>query len=119
MRVEGDLFDTMIAHYLIQPDLKHNLQYLAENYLNYTPVPIEELIGKKGKAQQSMRSVDINIIKDYACEDADLTWQLYKILKNELKANGLTELSQRIEMPLIRVLSDMESGRDFEQGANG
>ena len=108
IKVKGNLFDTMIAHYLIQPDLKHNLQYLAENYLNYTPVHIEELIGRKGKAQQSMRSVDINIIKDYACEDADLTWQLYKILENELKANGLTELSQKIEMPLIRVLSDME-----------
>ncbi|UCH13482.1 MAG: DNA polymerase I, partial [Bacteroidales bacterium] len=109
IKVKGDLFDTMIAHYLIQPDLKHNLQYLSENYLNYTPVPIEELIGKKGKAQQSMRNVDTSIIKDYACEDADLTWQLYKILENELKANGLTELSQRIEMPLIRVLSDMEN----------
>jgi DNA polymerase-1 len=109
IEVKGDLFDTMIAHYLIQPDLKHNLQYLAENYLNYTPVPIEELIGKKGKAQQSMRSVNTNIIKDYACEDADLTWELYQILENELDANGLTELSQRIEMPLIRVLSEMEN----------
>ncbi len=107
--VKGYLFDTMIAHYLIQPDLKHNLQYLSENCLNYTPVPIEELIGSKGKAQQSMRNVNINVIKDYACEDADLTWQLYKILEKELDANGLTELSQRIEMPLIRVLSDMEN----------
>jgi DNA polymerase-1 len=107
--VKGDLFDTMIAHYLIQPDLKHNLQYLSENYLNYTPVSIEELIGSKGKAQQSMRNVNIYVIKDYACEDADLTWQLYKILTNELEANGLTELAQRIEMPLIRVLSDMEN----------
>ena len=107
--VKGDLFDTMIAHYLIQPELKHNLQYLSENYLNYTPVSIEELIGRKGKVQQSMRNVDVSIIKDYACEDADLTWQLYKILENELKVNVLTELSQKIEMPLIRVLSDMEN----------
>ena len=107
--VKGDLFDTMIAHYLIQPDLKHNLQYLSENYLNYTPVSIEELIGKKGVNQQSMRNVNINVIKDYACEDADLTWQLYRILENELETNGLTELAQRIEMPLIRVLSDMEN----------
>ncbi len=107
--VEGDLFDTMIAHYLIQPDLKHNLQFLSENYLNYTPVAIEELIGSKGKAQQSMRNVNINTIKDYACEDADLTWQLYQILEKELETNGLTELSRRIEMPLIRVLSDMEN----------
>jgi DNA polymerase-1 len=109
IEVKGDLFDTMIAHYLIQPDLKHNLEYLAENYLNYNPVSIEELIGKKGKNQLSMRSVDINVISEYAGEDADLTWQLYKILADELKKNGMTELSERIEMPLIRVLADMEN----------
>jgi DNA polymerase-1 len=109
IEVKGDLFDTMIAHYLIQPDLKHNLEYLAANYLNYNPVPIEELIGKKGKNQLSMRSVDINVIGEYAGEDADLTWQLYKILADELKKNGMTELSERIEMPLIRVLADMEN----------
>jgi DNA polymerase-1 len=99
----------MIAHYLIQPDLKHNLEYLAANYLNYNPVSIEELIGKKGKNQLSMRSVDINVISEYAGEDADLTWQLYKILADELKKNGMTELAERIEMPLIRVLADMEN----------
>jgi DNA polymerase-1 len=109
IEVKGDLFDTMIAHYLIQPDLKHNLEYLAANYLNYNPVSIEELIGKKGKNQLSMRSVDINVISEYAGEDADLTWQLYKILADELKKNGMTELAERIEMPLIRVLADMEN----------
>jgi len=108
IEVKGDLFDTMIAHYLIQPDLKHNLEYLASNYLNYNPVSIEELIGKKGKNQLSMRSVDIDVIREYAGEDADLTWQLYKILADELKKNGMTELAERIEMPLIRVLADME-----------
>jgi DNA polymerase-1 len=109
IQVNGELFDTMIAHYLIQPDLKHNLEYLAANYLNYNPVSIEELIGEKGKNQMSMRSVDIDIISEYAGEDADLTWQLYKILADELKTNRMTELSERIEMPLIRVLSDMEN----------
>ncbi len=109
IQVNGELFDTMIAHYLIQPDLKHNLEYLAANYLNYNPVSIEELIGKKGKNQISMRSVDIDTISEYAGEDADLTWQLYKILADELKTNRMTELSERIEMPLIRVLSDMEN----------
>jgi len=109
IEVNGELFDTMIAHYLIQPDLKHNLEYLAANYLNYNPVSIEELIGKKGKNQMSMRSVDIDTISEYAGEDADLTWQLYKILADELKTNRMTELSERIEMPLIRVLSDMEN----------
>jgi DNA polymerase-1 len=109
IEVKGYLFDTMIAHYLIQPDLKHNLEYLAANYLNYNPVSIEELIGKKGKNQLSMRSVDIDVISEYAGEDADLTWQLYKILADELKKNGMTELAERIEMPLIRVLADMEN----------
>ena len=109
IEVKGVLFDTMIAHYLIQPDLKHNLEYLAANYLNYNPVSIEELIGKKGKNQLSMRSVDIDVISEYAGEDADLTWQLYKILADELKKNGMTELAERIEMPLIRVLADMEN----------
>ena len=108
IEVKGKLFDTMISHYLIEPELKHNLEYLAEHYLSYKPVSIEELIGSKGKNQQSMRNVDIDVISEYACEDADLTWQLYKILENELKNAGLTELAERIEMPLIKVLSDME-----------
>jgi len=108
IEVKGNLFDTMISHYLIEPELKHNLEYLAECYLNYSPISIEELIGKKGKNQQSMSTVDLETICEYAGEDADLTWQLYKILENELKDNGLLELSEKIEMPLIRVLSDME-----------
>jgi DNA polymerase-1 len=109
IEVKGKLFDTMISHYLIEPELKHNLEYMAEHYLNYKPVSIEELIGKKGKNQLSMRNVALDVISEYACEDADLTWQLYKILEKELKVNGLTELSERIEMPLIKVLSDMEN----------
>ena len=106
--VEGELFDTMIAHHLLQPDQKHNLDYLAEVYLNYKMVPIEELIGKKGTRQKNMRDIEIDVIKEYAGEDADITWQLYGILCPELKTQGLWNLSETVEMPLIRVLSEME-----------
>ena len=87
INIHGKIFDTMIAHYLIQPELRHNLNYLAEIYLNYKPISIEELIGKKGTDQGSMREVPLKIITDYTCEDADLTWQLYLLLKDELKKN--------------------------------
>ncbi len=106
--VEGELFDTMIAHYLIQPDLSHNMDYLAEVYLNYKPISIEELIGKKGSGQLNMRDVEISLISEYAAEDADVTWQLYPILKNELEHLGLLPLALKIEMPLIRVLAELE-----------
>lgn len=106
--VEGELFDTMIAHYLIQPDLKHNLDYLAEIYLQYRMVPIEELIGNKGPLQKNMREIEIDIIKEYAGEDADITWQIYKILYVDLKKLDLERLSATIEMPLVRVLAEME-----------
>jgi DNA polymerase I len=107
--VEGELFDTMIAHYLIQPDLSHNMNYLAEVYLNYKPIPIEELIGKKGTVQKSMREVDIELIKEYAAEDADITWQLYLVLHKELVRLGLLHLAEAIEMPLVRVLAELEN----------
>jgi DNA polymerase I len=106
--VEGELFDTMIAHYLIQPDLSHNMDYLAEVYLNYQPISIEELIGKKGSGQINMRDVDINIIREYAAEDADVTWQLYPVLKKELERMGLLPLAEAIEMPLVKVLAELE-----------
>lgn len=106
--VEGELFDTMIAHYLIQPDFRHNLDYLAEVYLNYRMVPIEDLIGKKGSQQKSMRNIEISVIKEYAGEDADISWQLYGILVSELNKKGLTSLATAIEMPLVRVLAEME-----------
>ena len=109
VEVEGELFDTMIAHYLIQPDLKHSLDYMAEMYLDYKMVPIEDLIGKKGPGQKNMRDVDIETIKEYACEDADFTWQLYKILRKEIERLNLTDLSTKVEMPLIRVLAEMEN----------
>ena len=108
IHVKGELFDTMIAHYLLQPEQRHNLNFLAKKYLNYTPISIESLIGKKGKDQLSMRSVSMEKLAPYACEDADLTWQLKSILESELKEHGLWDLASKIEMPLIHVLIHME-----------
>ncbi len=109
VEVKGPLFDTMLAHYLLQPDMRHNMDVLAETYLNYTPVPIETLIGKKGKKQLSMRSVDMNALKDYACEDADITLQLREAFEPELKKNNAMELFSNIEVPLVPVLASMEA----------
>lgn len=109
IKVQGEIFDTMIAHYLLQPDLRHNLNYLAEQYLGYSPVEIEELIGKKGANQGSMRNVPIDKLKDYAAEDADLTFQLKELFEKELEKTGLYDLAETIEMPLIPVLAEMES----------
>ena len=95
MKVEGPVFDTMIGHYLVEPDQRHNLNFLSETYLKYSPVQIEELIGKKGKAQKSMRTVPLEEIKEYASEDADLTWQLKTIIKKELKERNLLELAEK------------------------
>ena len=108
IKVKGKLFDTMIAHYLLQPDMRHNMNVLAETYLNYHPKPIEELIGKKGKNQRSMRSVSIEEQTQYAVEDADITFQLKQVFQPQLKENNLTDLFQNIEMPLLQVLTNME-----------
>jgi DNA polymerase-1 len=108
MQIKGPFFDTMLAHYLINPDERHNLNFLAEKYLSYKMVPIEDLIGEKGKEQRSMRSVDPMLQKEYAGEDADITFRLYPILESELRNQGLTELFQEVEMPLIPVLASME-----------
>ena len=105
---KGHVFDTMIAHYLLQPEQKHNLDYLAEVYLDYRTIHTEELIGKKGSQQGNMRDVPIERLVDYACEDTDVTWQLYHILKDELKQNGFNSLAEKIEFPLISVLCAME-----------
>ncbi len=107
--VKGPLFDTMLAHYLIQPDMRHGMDLLAETYLNYKPVSIEELIGKKGQAQLSMRTVDIGTIKEYAAEDADVTLRLKEVFAPMLEETGTRELFDRIEVPLIPVLSSMEA----------
>jgi len=106
--VEGELFDTMIAHYLIQPELRHNMDYLAEIYLDYQTIKIEDLIGKKGKDQKKLQEIDVMRIKEYACEDADITWQLYQIFFAKLREMNLIRLAENVEMPLIRVLADME-----------
>ncbi len=106
--VKGKLFDTMIAHYLIEPEMRHNMDFLAETYLDYSPVSIESLIGKKGKSQLSMRSISPERVSDYACEDADITLQLKEVFEPMLKENNLVELFENIEMPLVDVLSTME-----------
>ncbi len=108
MEVHGDLFDTMLAHYLIEPGLKHNLDSLCEVYLSYRKIPTESLIGKKGREQLSMGDVDKEKLRDYSCEDADLTLQLKQVLERELDTNGLRELFEKIEMPLVPVLVHME-----------
>lgn len=108
IEVQGPLFDTMIAHYVLQPELRHNLDYLAEIYLNYETIRIEELIGAKGKNQGNMRDLDPKAICDYACEDADVTLLLYPILKKEIEQQGATKLFYEIEMPLVPVLAQME-----------
>lgn len=104
----GPYFDTMIGHYLMEPDQRHKLDYLSESYLSYTMVPIEKLIGKKGKNQKSMRVVDVEELCDYAVEDADITLQLRDTFVPMLEKEGLTKLFDEVEMPLIDVLSNME-----------
>jgi DNA polymerase-1 len=106
--VKGDLFDTMIAHYLIQPEAKHGMDFLSEYYLRYKPVSIETLIGKKGKTQGNMRDLEPSEVSDYACEDADITLQLKQIFAPEIEKDHLKALFYDMEMPLMRVLRKME-----------
>jgi DNA polymerase-1 len=108
MPVKGKLFDTMIAHYLINPDMRHTMDMLAETYLNYQPVSITELIGKKGKNQLSMRVVPIANQTAYAVEDADITFQLKQLFTGELESGNVTKLFNEIELPLVSVLTAME-----------
>jgi DNA polymerase-1 len=106
--VRGPMFDTMVAHYVLQPELYHNMDYLAEIYLHYRTIHIEELIGPKGKGQRNMRDLDPKDIYKYACEDADVTLRLMAVLEQELKKAGAEKLFYEIEMPLVPVLSYME-----------
>lgn len=108
MQVKGKLFDTMIAHYLINPDMRHNMDVLSETYLKYAPKSIETLIGKKGKGQLSMREVPLEDIKEYATEDADITLQLKEHFQPILEKVGTKKLFDEIEIPLVPVLADME-----------
>lgn len=108
VRVQGQLFDTLIAHYLINPEYRHNLNYLAETYLGYQTIHIEELIGAKGKNQLNMRQIPAELLVDYACEDADIALKLKNIFAEKLEKGNLNDLFYDIEMPLVRVLADME-----------
>ena len=108
IEVKGPVFDTMIAHYLINPDMRHNMDILAETYLNYTPQPITDLIGKKGKNQGNMRDVPLDKQTEYAVEDADITFQLKNLFEKELAEAETKKLFNEIEIPLVEVLADME-----------
>lgn len=110
VELRGPYFDTMLAHYLLEPDLRHNMNYMAETLLDYSPVKIEDLIGKKGAAQGNMRDVPIDLIKDYAAEDADVTIQLRDVLAPKLEAGGenLVKLFREVETPLVKVLAAIE-----------
>ena len=108
VRLDGPMWDTMIAHYLIQPELRHNMDYMAEVYLHYQTIHIDELIGPKGKNQRSMRDLSPTLVYEYACEDADITLQLKNKLEPELKRLECEDLFYKIEMPLMPVLAEME-----------
>ena len=108
LEISGPLFDTMIAHYLVQPDMRHNLDDLCEQYLNYQKITTDTLIGKKGALLQSMRQAPLEKLRDYSCEDADLTLQLKLAVEKDLNNSGTRKLFDEIEMPLIFVLADME-----------
>lgn len=108
VQIKNKLFDTMVAHFLIQPEMRHGMDVLAETYLNYSPVSIETLIGKKGKGQLSMRDVPLEQITEYAAEDADITLQLKEIFEPKLKETETEKLFNEVEVPLITVLADME-----------
>ncbi len=105
--LKGEIFDTMLAHYLIDPETQHNMDVLAENYLNYTPISYSDLAGK-GKTEKKLRDIDIELVKNYACEDADITFQLKEVLEKEVKELKLEKLLDDIEEPLSYVLADME-----------
>ena len=108
IEVKGEMFDTMIAHYVLHPELRHNMDYLSEIYLNYKTIHIDELIGPRGKNQKSMRDLAPSEVYEYAAEDADITLQLYKVFNDELHREGLFDLFHNIEMPLMPVLARME-----------
>jgi DNA polymerase I len=109
IEVRGKLFDTMLAHYLLEPDMKHGMDFLAETYINYSPISIATLIGKRGKNQLTMRSVPLLQLSEYACEDADVTLQLKTLFEPRLNETNTLELFEKIEVPLIEVLASMEA----------
>jgi DNA polymerase I len=108
IEIKNKLFDTMVAHFLIMPDMRHGMDVLSQTYLNYSPVSIDTLIGKKGKGQLSMRDISVEIVKEYAAEDADITLQLKNSFEPKLGENQLNDLFHNVEIPLINVLANME-----------
>jgi DNA polymerase-1 len=108
IEVAPPIFDTMVAHYLVAPDRPHNMNAMSESYLNYAPIPIEALIGSRKSTQRSMRMVDVEVVKEYACEDADVTLQLKQILETEIEKENLSKLFYEIESPVVQVLTAME-----------
>ena len=108
IHLHAPMFDTMLAHYLVQPELRHNMDYMAEIFLKYQTIHIEELIGPRGRSQRNMADLDPKDVYEYACEDADITLQLMEPLEKEMKENGLVDLFNNIEMPLMPVLAKME-----------
>lgn len=106
--LKGKIFDTMIAHYILNPEVRHNMDYVSETLLGYKPIAIDELIGSRGKNQRNMADLDPSNVTDYASEDADVTLQLYKVLSERIKNENLQDLLDNIELPLVRVLADME-----------
>ena len=118
IELKGKLFDTMIAHYLLQPELRHGMDYLAEVYLKYRTIHYDDLFGGKPKTQQNILDVDLNLLCDYASEDADITFQLKQLLEKELEMSGVASLFYEMEMPLMRVLAIMEqNGVRIDAGA--
>ncbi|MDR2147380.1 MAG: DNA polymerase I [Tannerella sp.] len=118
IQVKGSMFDTMIAHYLINPELRHGMDYLSEAYLAYKPVPIEALIGEKGKNQESMRNIPVEKVAEYAAEDADVTLRLKNYFAPKIRESSVEKLFDTIEMPLVQVLADMEyTGVKLDTGA--
>ena len=109
IKVQYPIYDTMVAHYLINPDMRHNLNSLSESYLNYSPISIESLIGKRGKNQLSMKDISIEEITNYACEDADIALRLKNIFDEELEKNQVKKIFNEIEIPMISVLNEMEA----------
>src|SRR5690606_38894845 len=106
--VKGLLFDTMLAHYLINPDMRHSMDVLSETYLNYTPMTIDAVLGKKGKGQKTIREADLEQLKEFAVEDADITLQLRETFISQLEKAETKKLFDEIEIPLVKVLADME-----------
>ncbi len=106
--VRGELFDTMLAHSMKEPEMRHGLDYLSKLYLGYIPIPTSDLIGPRGENQKNMRDVDVEQVAEYACEDADVTLQVANAIRPDIETRGVSQVCYEVECPLIPVLVDME-----------